>query len=280
MSRRVNPAVNERPVGQPSDHARHDRLLVVRFAAADATGPDYEQARAQIDTCADCASLAADIATLHSSMAALPAAKRTRDFRLTQEQADQLRGSAFDRFLRRLAMPSLALLRPVAGVGVALGLVIAVVGAGLPNAFLPAAGALPPQALNATATTSTERANVGSPADRPSATYAESTGDGVDTAAQPTGTPMPASAPSKSGKAGGSDYLMSAEPTSTDGFAAVVPVPTATPQPESATPGALANGTDAATLLVYGGVTLAVLAFGLLLLSVYARRRTEDPLLR
>ena len=62
---------------------------------------------------------------------------------------------------------------------------------------------------------------------------------------------------------------------------ALVPAPTATAQPQPAAPAAAANGQrHRPELLVYGGLTLAVISFGLLLLSVYARRRTEDPLLR
>jgi hypothetical protein len=283
VSRSVNRDVNERPVGHTSGHARHDRLLIVRFAAGEAEGPDNEQARALIDQCRDCARLAADMTTLRSSMAALPTAKRTRDFRLTPDQAEQLRGSAFDRFLRRLAVPKLGILRPVAGVAVALGITLFVVGAGLPGQYLPAAGlagAPPAQMLEQDAASPSQREAPTVAQPRPAAS-SESAG-GIDTLASPAATGMPASAPSESVKTSGqSDYAITAAPTATATAAALLPVATATAQPAAAVPAAAADGGDTARLLmVYGGVTIAVIAFGILLLSLYARRRTEDPLLR
>jgi hypothetical protein len=288
VSKSVNRDVNERPVGHNPGHARHDRLLVVRFAAGEAEGTDNEQARALVDQCRDCARLAADMTTLRSSMAALPTPKRTRDFRMTPEQAEQLRGSAFDRFLRRLAVPKLGLLRPVAGVAVALGITLFVVGTGLPGSYLPAAGlggAPPPQALEQDLASPSQR-EVGSPEQgNPVSTNAYGAG-GFDTAASPAGSAVPAAAPSGSAKTGDkTEYAMTDGPTATPApsatAAALVPGPTATATPPAAVPGAATGGGDTARLLmVYGGVTLAVIAFGILLLSLYARRRTEDPLLR
>jgi hypothetical protein len=289
VSKSVNRDVNERPVGHNPGHARHDRLLVVRFAAGEAEGSDNEQARALVDQCRDCARLAADMTTLRSSMAALPTPKRTRDFQLTPEQAEQLRGSAFDRFLRRLAMPKLGLLRPVAGVAVALGITLFVVGAGLPASYLPAAGvtggAPPPQMLENDVASPSEREGASSAQGSPLATNAYGAG-GVDTAASPAGTAVPAAAPSASAKTGDeTEYAMTDAPTAIPApsatAAALVPAATATAAPPAAGPGEAADGADTARLLmVYGGVTLAVIAFGILLLSLYARRRTEDPLLR
>ena len=285
MSDSVKAHVNERPVGHAPGHARHDRLLIVRYAAGDLDGPDLEQARAQAGQCTDCAALAADIKSVQVSLAALPAAKRTRDFRLSQEQAEQLNGSALDRFLRRLAMPKMALLRPVAGVGVALGLTIAAVGGGLPAASLSSAGApVPaPQAADAGPSQSQreDRGTVNAPASM------EMGSGGAGSEYVPSGAP--AAAASDTAKASQSDnsFNLSAAPTASVAATAtlaamLVPTPTAKVAPPGAgSPETTAVASDdRQQLIVYGGLTLAIVAFGLLLLSLYARRRNEDPLLR
>jgi hypothetical protein len=290
VSENVKADVNAREAAQAPGHARHDRLLVVRYAAGDLDATDLKQASAQVDQCTDCARLAADINSLHASLAAMPAPKRTRDFRLTAEQAEHLRGSAFDRFLRRLAMPKLGILRPVAGVGVALGLVIAAVG-GVPSAyFASSAGAPPPAAVHDVSATASQSEDGRGPVAAASASYAESAGGtGGEGAYSPA---APAALPTGSAKSSQSDsmYLTSMSPaataTATHG-AALEPAPTATEGlingggPAPATPNAEDTGTDTGRLLlVYAGLTLAIVAFGLLLLSLYARRRNEDPLLR
>jgi hypothetical protein len=281
----VKAHVNERPVGHAPGHARHDRLLIVRYAAGDLDGPDLEQARAQAGQCADCAGLAADIKSVQTSLAALPPAKRTRDFRLTQEQADELRGSAFDRFLRRLAMPKMALLRPVAGVGVALGLTIAAVGGGMPAAYLSSAGAPAPAPQAAEAGPSQSQREDRGTVNAPAASFeAESAGAG----GQYPASGEPAAAATDSAKESQSDtsYTLSAAPTASVAATAtlaamLVPTPTPTAKALGSSPGATAvPGDDSKQLIVYGGLTLAIVAFGLLLLSLYARRRNEDPLLR
>jgi len=98
--------------------------------------------------------------------------------------------------------------------------------------------------------------------------------------------------PTGSAKSSQSDsmYLVSMSPAATataTHAAALEPAPTATEAlingggPAPATPDAEDTGADTGRLLlVYAGLTLAIVAFGLLLLSIYARRRNEDPLLR
>ncbi len=116
----------------PSEHARHDRLLVTRYAANDAFASEVAEARALVANCPQCAALAADIQLISAATGRLPMPRRPRDFRLSAEQADTLRGSAIERFLRRLTGPGFAPLRPVAGAAMSLGLALAVVGAALP----------------------------------------------------------------------------------------------------------------------------------------------------
>ncbi len=112
-----------------SEHRRHDRLLVARFAADDSYPGEIESAKALVASCTECAALVGDIRLLSTAVAAIPTPRRPRDFRLTAEQADRLRGSWLERLMRRLAAPSSAMLRPVAGVAMSIGLVLAVVGA-------------------------------------------------------------------------------------------------------------------------------------------------------
>jgi hypothetical protein len=116
----------------PFDHARHDRLLVTRFAADDAYPTELAEAKALVERCNACAALAEEIRLLRAALTELPAPRRPRDFRLTQQQADELRGTALTRLLRRLAAPGMAPLRPVAGVAMSIGLALAVVGTTMP----------------------------------------------------------------------------------------------------------------------------------------------------
>jgi hypothetical protein len=128
----VTNGVNDRFHGA-ADHARHDRVLVSRYGAGDAFAGEIAEAEQLVKHCSHCAQLARDINTLRTAAASLPAPRRTRDFRLTDEQAEKLRGSALQRWFRRLAAPGLAPLRPLAGVAVSIGLVLMVVGVALPT---------------------------------------------------------------------------------------------------------------------------------------------------
>lgn len=112
-----------------AEHRRHDRLLVARFAAGDASGAQEHEARDLVRRCSECAALAADITAISTSVAQLPAAPRSRDFRLTSDQAARMRGSRFDRWLRTITGSGWATVRPVAAVALSIGLVMSVVGA-------------------------------------------------------------------------------------------------------------------------------------------------------
>lgn len=115
-----------------SDHRRHDRLLVTRFAAGDPYPADEAEAEGLIANCPDCAELAADVRLLATRTRDLPAPRRTRDFRISPEQAQNLRGSWLERLMRGIAAPGWGTaLRPVAGAAFAIGMTLMVVG-GLP----------------------------------------------------------------------------------------------------------------------------------------------------
>jgi hypothetical protein len=228
----------------PADHARHDRLLVSRFAADDAYPTESADARALVDTCAQCAALAADIRIIRSATAALPAPVRPRDFRLSVDQAENLRGSAVERFLRRLAAPGLAPLRPVAGVAMSLGLALAVVGAALPM----------PAAIDQ---------------DGAATFQAEQMGEGREAPA-PAGE-EPAEAPAEAPAAGEPEVE---EPQAAGGSDDVALEERAA---DAVTAGEQPGLRD---LLVYAGLVLTILSLAVLVVVSIARRRWVDPLLR
>ncbi|HUG47874.1 MAG TPA: hypothetical protein VMP67_05620 [Candidatus Limnocylindria bacterium] len=245
-SRRAQPA--------SPDHARHDELLVVRYAASDSLQGEEEAVRALLRDCPACASLAADIRLLSSATSLLPSARRRRDFRLSPEQAQELRGSWFERLLRRLAGPGLAPLRPVAGVALSLGIVLAGAGVALPQAASPAlpAGGLQSGEHDAAAPEFLASPMVAAPGAPP--------GNGITSV---DGEEAPAErGPTVDSEAPG-DRTFAEEPQ--DGRE-VLP---ATVQPAD----------PLRSLLTYGGLAFALLSLGVLLLTGYARHRTRDPLL-
>jgi hypothetical protein len=128
-------------------HDRHDRVLVARYAAGDAYQSEVDKARSLVDGCTECAALAADIRLISSRTAQLQPIRRTRDFRISAEQAEQLRGTWLDRFFRTISTPGWTVVRPLAGAALAVGIVLAGVGA------LPISGIAPGGASSALAPT-------------------------------------------------------------------------------------------------------------------------------
>lgn len=251
--------MNERPFGHTPGHSRHDRLLVARFTVGESLPGEAEEGRRLLEQCTDCARLAEDLRLLRTSIAGLPTPARTRNFRLTAEQAERLRGNSLERFLRRLAMPGLTMLRPVAGVALAIGLTIMVVGAGLPMAAAPAAA--PTQQAPFTQDLGKSPAE-GGPSQMP--VSAGATDDGRETDVTAVGVSPPSD---RTGSMEAADATSAAPLPSTQELA-----PTA--------PASDSSADSTRLLLIYGGTTLAMLSFGLLLLAWLARRRLEDPLLR
>ena len=120
----------------PDHQTDHDPLLIAAFASGDAEGADLERARDLVARCDDCAALHHDLRAVAAAMPALPAAVRSRDFRLTPEQADSLRPAGWRRLLAPLAGPRFAFAAPLGGSLAALGIAgILVAGAaGMPLA--------------------------------------------------------------------------------------------------------------------------------------------------
>src|SRR5215207_3686560 len=80
-----------------SDHARHDLLAVAALSDRDATGEEAVRAQAQVDACAECATLHAELVSLATATRQLPDIERPRDFRLRPEDAQRLRPNRFRR---------------------------------------------------------------------------------------------------------------------------------------------------------------------------------------
>lgn len=114
-----------------TDHRQHDRLLIVRSLDDGLDAAEMSQAERLIQSCQECADLVADLRSVSRAVAQVPAARRTRDFRLSAEQAAATRGSFLTRLLRRLDLPDPRILQPLGGAAVAIGLVLVVLGSGL-----------------------------------------------------------------------------------------------------------------------------------------------------
>lgn len=235
-----------------SDHRRHDRLLIARFAADDSYPGQADEARSLIASCAECAALAEDIKLLSNAVSGLPAQRRPRNFQLTAEQAERLRGSRLDRFLRSLGSTGWGTLRPVAGVALSIGFVMATVGAwplgGLP-AGQPAAEQFTSRQSDSAPITkapTTEAPALGPAAEQPGHEAAPPAGDGLNDAYV--------------------DQLYAERGEAQDRVAT-------TNEPRQAAP-------TGGSLLLYAGLLIAVLATGTLTLAWFARNRYSDPLLR
>ena len=239
-----------------SDHRRHDRLLVARLAAGDSHPAQLDEARALVAACAECARLAEDIRLISGAVQHLPAARRPRSFQLSAERADQLRGSRLERFLRRLSGPGWGTLRPVAGVALSLGLVMAAIGS------LPLGGMA---SLPAEDGFGTQQPDIARATDFAAATAAPA-GE-----AAPGGqgeAPADVAQPAEDGL---NEAYVEALRNQDDGNAADPTGPADTPEAA-----AIRGGSP----LLYAGLSLAVLAMGALTLAWFARRRYADPLLR
>ena len=114
----------------PDHQTDHDPLLIAAFAAGDAEGADLERARDLVAACDDCAALHRDLRSIATAMPALPAPARSRDFRLTPEQAASLQPAGWRRLLAPLAGPRFAFAAPLGGSLAALGIVGVLVASG------------------------------------------------------------------------------------------------------------------------------------------------------
>jgi hypothetical protein len=122
-------------------HATHDELLVARLAGGDTLDPQEQAtASALVAGCPDCARMASDIVAISHAVASEAVPPRRRDYRISDEQAARLRGSAVERFFRRFTLTSGGgALKPLASGALSIGLVLVFVGSVIPRPVEPAA---------------------------------------------------------------------------------------------------------------------------------------------
>lgn len=288
-----------------ADHARHDRLLVVRYLDLDndLLASEVSQARALLASCPDCAALATELQLISDATSRMALPARPRDFRLTPQQAASLRPSAFRRFLENAGSAfRFEFLRPLAGVAVAIGLLLAVVGA-LPLTHAAGTAGLAAATDSGNQRVTTPQGPTAAPAAAPApsgetsaATNALISDAGV--------SPMPVVAPASSamGPMSAPTAKAAASPHASAAETQTVPVSAATTgpkpydpatgtttavgptgTPEAAQPPALGNSgaavaagsdraSDAISPLLILGVLLASLGLVVILLSFVARR--------
>jgi hypothetical protein len=201
--------------------ADHDETLVARLAANDLAARELEAARAQVAECPACAQLLVDLRSISSATSALPAPRRTRDFRLTEADAARLRPAGWRGLLARLGSPGFAFARPLAGGLAALG-IAGLILASLPSGFGGAGGASQPIFRDAAGGAATSAAPAAAPALVPDAS-----GDGRITTSE-----GPGAVPGATNSVG-----MATATDSTKGGSQAPEV--------AAAPGATANGTPA-----------------------------------
>jgi hypothetical protein len=130
-------------------HEQHDPMLVVSLASGDLATADRDYATAQslVAGRTDCARLHDDVLAIASATKALPPAARTRDFRISNEQAAKLRPAGVRGVLARLTAPGGLFSRQL-GVGLAtLGVAGLLIGS-LGSINLGMAGAAPAPAAS------------------------------------------------------------------------------------------------------------------------------------
>jgi hypothetical protein len=110
------------PDHSPAAAAAEHAAVIVALDAGDLTGSERDRAARLAAACAGCAALLADLALIRAATAALPAPRRTRDYRLTGADAARLRPSAWRRLLGWLGAPR-STVRPLAGALATLGIV-------------------------------------------------------------------------------------------------------------------------------------------------------------
>jgi hypothetical protein len=242
----------------PDDHAGHDRQLVVALACGDLPDEDVADARALIARCRRCAALVDEIERISAATRQdLVAPARPRDFGLTTDDAERLRGGALSRLLRRLGGPRLQVLQPLAGAAMAIGIVLLATTAILPSfSFFAASGAAPAALTTIGSAIGDEQAR-------------DASGDaagGADGAGAPEIAPGAEPAPSASAAPAieSPDIAAYAE---TDASTKVNLTDLATTSPTS----------DPVPLM---GLGLLVVGALLLLVRIVARRASKDPLLR
>lgn len=236
-------AVNE----SPTQHADHDELRIVAYAAGDLEEAELATATELVSSCSACARLATDLRLIRAATASLPVPRRTRDFRLSEADAARLRPTGWRRFLAPLASSRFAFTQPLAAALVTLGLAGLLVGTA-PGLFSGAASSPAGGAA-------VERAAAPASEAMPSADARGEIGRYAPQALVPSAAPVPSAAdaiPPAGGTAPMGDAKLGVSFTASD-----------------------AAPTGGLSPLVLGSVILLIGGVGLLLLRWSARRLTD-----
>jgi hypothetical protein len=282
----------------PADHLAHDESLIAALVSGDLDGDDADRAADLVRGCAACALLASDLSAITIAIRAMPDPARSRDFRLSAEQAAAVRRTGLRRFLP--SSGSLGFARPLgtalATLGLAGLLVTSILGgqfaafsSGARQALLPVAGpsdmsARAPEAGASSGTSdSASKGGAAAPSPAASATNAvNGSGGSIVVPDQgPAATALPAfgasSAPSPAAAPSAAGSIVPASPmtqppassaaqspTSSPGSTAQPLVPA--PSPAGGTSGGIPIGPAASVLALVAGL-------GLLGADRVARRR-------
>ena len=281
-----------------TQHPDHDPELIAAYAAGDATGAELERATALVAACEPCAALHHDLRSIAAAMPELPAPVRARDFRLTPEQAAQLRPRGIRAILATLSGPRFSFATPL-GTGLA---ALGIVGVLVASGGLPASGGTAaPQPEEWAATRSDQPADEAAGAalasqapasqvagaeapaasaaasaapDTEAASLADGGSPGVDTAGggdEPT-APEPAAAASAAPASTGTELYMSADASGDPSRATGVALdPGRSPDTIQATSGPTAPAESRSDWLPLAAVLLAA-GVSLLLVRWGARR--------
>jgi len=175
----------------PTAHLDHDTILVAALAAGDLADLPRADAEALVAACTECATLHADLVAIATATHALPAPIRTRDYRLTAEQAERLRPSGIRGWLAAFGSSRLAVSRPLAVAFTTLGI------AGLLLSAIPAGGP-----MGMLAPIGAERPVTGTPAVDDGATV-EVDGSPVPAYGAPSAAPVTGASPEPGGDLAG-----------------------------------------------------------------------------
>ncbi len=255
-------------VPDPADHASHDPELIAAYAAGDAEGRDLDAAAALVERCEACQRLHADLLAISAALVDLPAPARSRDFRITADQAAALRPAGWRGLVAALAGPRFSFAAPLGTAMATLGLVgLLIAGPGLPFGTATSAPAMAPAPAgdsdaNTAAPDQVTSEGLAAPSMAaasmaPSMAPASEAGEGgalgpaAESAASPNGQASATEAPLSSGST--SDLAAGGEPTSgpagayAAGGGSTVGPAAASPVPEAAGGAGAAGSGDTGT---------------------------------
>ena len=279
-------------------HATHDLLLVAALADRDPTALTPEERRlasSQVADCRDCRELLADLRAIAEMVPAVAIPARSRDFRLTPEDARRLRPTGWRGFLAWVGSSRDTFTRPLAVGLTTLGIAGLLIGT-VPGAFQFGSGAT---SLAPVGSEVQRNAAAGAPAASAAPPAPESTtalgaagfsaasaaASAVTDAAAPAASSAPL-APAATGAAASESIKLGAQASSPSIATGLSPDQALGNIPESATNGAAAAGPDNASAadlsvrdnasgvsaILVVAATLTILGLGLFAIRWSARR--------